>query len=366
MGNILGLDAPITTKETERGEANGLKYAVSSMQGWRVKMEDAHSLVGRLPFPGLESISLFGVYDGHGGNLTSTYAGANFVNIFCSQKEIREYAEMSHKCSPDLDDVPGVSLLQEALIKAFLEMDERLREAKMTTHRSDRSGSTIVVVLITSKHFICANAGDSRACFRRDGTAKPLSFDHKPNEPAELSRITNAGGFVRMKRVDGDLAVSRSLGDFQYKNRINLPAQLQKVTASPDIIIYPRDPNRDEFVVVACDGIWDVVSNQECVTLIQKILDEGESDIGLVCEELLDICLEKRSRDNMTMLIVTLPGCLFSSVEGTGGVAARRLQRRLKTTGIATSSQSPATEVAPKNQAPGTGTKAGSIMSPLS
>ena len=322
MGNILGLEAPITTKETERGEANGLKYAVSSMQGWRLRMEDAHSLVGELPVPGLENISLFGVYDGHGGSFTSEYAGDHFVDIFCSRKEVKEYVSMTQA---DRDDVPGVALLKSALASAFLKIDEKMRAVKILENRHDRSGSTIVVVLITPKHFICANAGDSRACFRRDGIAKPLSFDHKPNEPVELSRIINAGGFVRIKRVDGDLAVSRALGDFQYKNRTNLPPELQKVTALPDVIVYPRDITKDEFVVLACDGIWDVLSNQECCASIQKIFDEGEKNFGLVCEEMLDLCLEKNSRDNMTMLIVALPSCKLKSTGG--GVLARRAAR---------------------------------------
>ena len=325
MGNILGLDAPITTKVSERGEANGLKFAVSSMQGWRVRMEDEHSLVGEIQSPpGLRNLSLFAVYDGHGGNFTSHYAGNHFVNVFSARKEVREYALMSQT---DRDDVPGLSLLKAGLVNAFFEIDEKIKVARGVAGRqNDRSGSTIVVVVITPKHLVCANAGDSRACFRRDGIAKPLSFDHKPNEPVELSRIVNAGGFVRIKRVDGDLAVSRALGDFQYKNRPNLPAELQKVTALPDVIVYPRDYSKDEFILLACDGIWDVLSNQQCCESVQKILDEGEHDLELICEEMLDLCLERNSRDNMTMLMVALPGCKWNSAGG-GGVMARRALR---------------------------------------
>lgn len=322
MGNILGLEAPITEKETERGQTNGSKSAVSSMQGWRLKMEDRHSLVGGLPVDGLSGISLFGVYDGHGGSFTSDYMGDHFVDLFCKRKEVKSYASMA---SVDRDDVPGVSLLKSALTAAFLEVDEAIRAASSGDGKVDRSGSTSVVVVVTPKHIICANAGDSRACFRREGIAKPLSFDHKPNEPVELSRITNAGGYVRMKRVDGDLAVSRAVGDFQYKNRPNLSPELQKVTALPDIIVYPRDSAKDEFLVLACDGIWDVVSNQECVDMIQKILDEGEGDVGMACEEMLDCCLEKKSRDNMTVLICTFPAVKMKS--GGLGVAGRRARR---------------------------------------
>lgn len=341
MGNILGLDAPITTKVTERGEANGLRYAVSSMQGWRVRMEDEHSLVGELLSPpGLRNISLFAVYDGHGGSFTSNYAGNHFVSIFSARKEVKEYAAMSQA---DRDDVPGLALLKAGLVNAFFEIDEKIRAARGSAGRlNDRSGSTIVVVIITPKHFVCANAGDSRACFRRDGIAKPLSFDHKPNEPVELSRIVNAGGFVRIKRVDGDLAVSRALGDFQYKNRPNLPAEQQKVTALPDVIVYPRDLVKDEFVVLACDGIWDVLSNQQCCENIQKILDEGEDDFELVCEEMLDLCLEKNSRDNMTMLIVALPGCKLNPAGG-GGVMARRALRAPKDLSKGNSDTNPVT-----------------------
>jgi len=326
MGNILGLEAPITAKASEHGEGNGLRYAVSSMQGWRVRMEDEHSIVGALQAPsGLKNISLFAVYDGHGGSFTSNYAGKHFVNIFGARKEVKEYASMSQA---DRDDVPGLALLKSGLANSFLEIDEKMKVARVMERQNDRSGSTIVVVIITPKHLVCANAGDSRACFRRDGIAKPLSFDHKPNEPVELSRIINAGGFVRIKRVNGDLAVSRAIGDFQYKDRSNLPPELQKVTALPDVIVYPRDLTKDEFVVLACDGIWDVMSNQDCCATIQKILDEGENDLELVCEEMLDHCLEKGSRDNMTMLIVALPGCkLKQGTKNGGGVLARRALR---------------------------------------
>ncbi|CAM9345561.1 unnamed protein product, partial [Ectocarpus fasciculatus] len=79
------------------------------------------------------------------------------------------------------------------------------------------SGCTAVCTLITPKYIICANAGDSRSVLGTGGATKPLSYDHKPHLELERKRIENAGGGVQWKRVDGDLAVSRAFGDFQYK-----------------------------------------------------------------------------------------------------------------------------------------------------
>ena len=115
--------------------------------------------------------------------------------------------------------------------------------------RFERSGSTCVVVLVTPSHIICANAGDSRAVLRRNGSVLPLSFDHKPNNVPELGRINDAGGFVKGKRVDGDLAVSRGLGDFTYKSNETLPVNLQKVIPHPEFVVYPR-VKEDEFMIL--------------------------------------------------------------------------------------------------------------------
>ena len=137
---------------------------------------------------------------------------------------------------------------------------------------------------------------------RRHGLVVPLSFDHKPNDIPERRRILRASGFVRHRRVDGDLAVSRAFGDFSYKNANH------KVIVTPEFTVYPRDSSGDEFIVLACDGIWDVATNQECSEYVQTMLATGEMDLGYICEDALDLCLERKSRDNMTLMIVSLPG----------------------------------------------------------
>jgi serine/threonine protein phosphatase PrpC len=226
------------------------------------------------------------------------------------------------------------------------------------------SGTTAVTVMFTPQWIICANAGDSRSVYSKQGNCTiPLSYDHKPDDEAEERRIYDAGGFVRSGRVEGDLAVSRGLGDFRFKDddlyeamgdqmvsfsqyedvsavkrkkrgeivnvsegsrsHICSPVD-QKVSPMPDIIVQNRNPDTDEFVVVACDGIFDVCSNQECIGMTADIMEAGEKDLGLVCEEILDCCLEKGSKDNMTALVVKMPA---QKIGQGGGVAERRRLR---------------------------------------
>lgn len=125
-------------------------------------------------------------------------------------------------------DPSKIELLGAAMRQAFLNADEQLREHQ-DSGASDRSGCTSVVACVTPNFIICANAGDSRCVMGTGGITKPLSEDHKPTDEGEKMRIEAAGGSVSWKRVDGDLAVSRALGDFQYKTRSDLPAEQQKV-----------------------------------------------------------------------------------------------------------------------------------------
>lgn len=346
---------PTTAKLTERGTVNNggmTSYAFSGMQGWRVTMEDSHMACTTIPVDGSgrplsKGHAIFGVFDGHGGDFTSDYAAANFLAIFSKHPSLTKYASMK---VDDQADVPGVCLLRKALSETFSILDMEIRKKQnqrndtimtMTDHdpdrmvasrmRFERSGSTVVVVMVTPSHIICANAGDSRAVLQRDGRALPLSFDHKPSNIPELERINDAGGFVRSKRVDGDLAVSRGFGDFSYKSIDGLPVKAQKVIPQPEFVVYPRDSRRDQFVILACDGIWDVATNEECADFVQNLLDEGENDLGLICEEALDSCLEKNSRDNMTIAVVAFDGAKMAhGLNGKNAVWKRRTARQAK------------------------------------
>ena len=168
-----------------------------------------------------------------------------------------------------------------------------------------------------------------------------LSIDHKPDSENEAIRIKNAGGVVCSGKIGGRLSVSRALGDFVFKDtesvlsystgqseknyfQKNLQPENQMVSAVPEIFVVERHASSDRFMVIASDGIWDVVSNEDCISLIEGIFDEGEQNIGLVCEELLDQCCSKGSLDNITAFIVKFPP---QQVGVGGGVLKRRKKR---------------------------------------
>lgn len=393
MGNLLG--APVTEKSTKSGMTlEGVKFAVSSMQGWRVHMEDAHIAESnlyatledntKLELPGH---ALFAVFDGHGGSYSATYAGKNLCRVLSKQPPFVRYAQLFH--SPKQGQQQGqdsdqlAELLKEALTDAFIDLDREiacaLKGSKVahadqpyhlgqtdthdTTHNNKNSdemmdivtqdsfssqptedegdsGTTACVIFLTPQFVICANAGDSRAILRTvQGMTLPMSYDHKPDDESEERRIRAAGGYVAGGRVEGDLAVSRGLGDFRFKNFDTVLKGLegeglgeQKVSPLPDISIHARQGL--DFCLIACDGIWDVQTNEHASKLVSDLFDEGESDLGLVCEEVCDVCLRLGSKDNMTVLIVQfLAGQLKQPQipvgEGGGGgvVLTRRLAR---------------------------------------
>jgi serine/threonine protein phosphatase PrpC len=356
MGNqsCLPLD-PVTNKFTERGGSvrQNIEFAVSGMKGFRRSMEDHHLYYTFIPVPedlelenALADHSVFAVFDGHGGSdFTSKFLKDNFMAVFAQQPEMALYMSMEKTGEKSRADVNGVNLLKQALVGAFLALDRKLRilqkernvelqRASVTPASSDseesdsdeeerkplmiksqgesaleeRSGSTGIVLVLTPTHIICANTGDSRGILRRNGNTLPLSFDQKPSNLPERQRITKAKGTVKSKRVDGDLAVSRAFGDYIYKEDTSLADDKQKVIVVPDLVVYPRNMKEDEFIILACDGIWDVASSTQCSSFVQSLLSEGETDLGNIAEEALDTCLERLSSDNMTLMLVGLPG----------------------------------------------------------
>jgi len=157
------------------------------------------------------------------------------------------------------------------------------------------SGSTATVVLITHNKIYCANCGDSRTVLnnaKAESNTVPLSFDHKPNNYIEKARIMAASHFVMMNRVDACLALSRAFGDFIYKDK-DLPPEQQAVSAFPDVTVRDRDEN-DLFIVIACDGIWDCLSNSECIKLFSykisklKSLEDSNEKLYKPIEDVFD------------------------------------------------------------------------------
>jgi serine/threonine protein phosphatase PrpC len=289
---------PITSKTSEEAESDVLAVGFSCMQGWRRSMEDSHSVI-LTPGGGF-----FAVYDGHSGQAVANYCG---IHLFKFVKDTVAFR---------------AGKFTKALYDAFLAIDVHLH----VTQPKERSGCTAVAVLIEGNDLICANAGDSRGVLCRGGEAIPLSYDHKPTAPAELARIEKAGGFVVNRRVNGVLALSRAIGDFAFKTNSRVPWEEQAVTAAPDVksfqLLKPsgtgsrgdrsRSGNeegdgRDEFIVLACDGIWDVMSNEQVVSMVRGLRAKGVT-LSAICEEIMNACLSPHpfglGCDNMSVICV--------------------------------------------------------------
>ncbi|KAH3677069.1 hypothetical protein WICMUC_001975 [Wickerhamomyces mucosus] len=315
MGQILS--QPVTTKHSESNQDKFLAYGLSSMQGWRINMEDAHTTILNLDTVKTKQHddvenddddddeakkeqeqerqtsapnAFFGVYDGHGGDAIAKFTGDNLFRIVKNQEE---YSKGNFNL---------------ALKNAFLAADREILQNDVL--KNDQSGCTATTVLVDGNRIVCANAGDSRTVLSVNGYAKPLSYDHKPNNEGEHARICAAGGFVDIGRVNGNLALSRAIGDFDFKKSTDLPAEEQIVTAFPDVIEHDITSN-DEFIVLACDGIWDCLSSQQVVEIVRRGINDSKTLVE-IAEGLVDICLAPTSGgsgigcDNMSVVIVAL------------------------------------------------------------
>jgi len=174
-------------------------------------------------------------------------------------------------------------------------------------------GSTACAAVVSENRIYVANVGDSRCVLSRDGEAIDLSIDHKPNTPREKARIEAAGLDVEDGRVRGELNLSRALGDLRFKNNCRLCSTQQAVTAVPDVACVDIQPDHD-FLVIASDGIFDVLSSQEVVQFVQEHLIRKKEAILSVAEELVRHCIAPSREgyvggsgmDNMTAVIVDL------------------------------------------------------------
>ncbi|XP_032664667.1 protein phosphatase 1A isoform X1 [Odontomachus brunneus] len=306
------LDTPKTEKCNEHGTGNGLRYAVASMQGWRIEMEDAHRAITGLD-GGLSDWSYFAVFDGHAGALVSAHSADNLLECIMQTQEFK--AE---------DVIQGIH-------SGFLRLDHQMRFLPEMSSGTDKSGSTAVCAFISPKNIFIANCGDSRAVLCRAGAPVFWTRDHKPVEPAEKERIQNAGGSVMIQRVNGSLAVSRALGDYEYKNLADRGPCEQLVSPEPEIFVRDRDDKHDEFLVLACDGIWDVMNNEDLCDFIHSRLLVTD-DLEAVTNLVIDTCLYKGSKDNMSIVLVTFPAAPKPSPEAQRQEAELEmaLERRIK------------------------------------
>jgi len=283
--------SPETTKYTDIDEASFCRVGSSAMCGWRTSQEDAH--VVHLD----ESQTIFAVFDGHGGGAVSDYAGKHLVRV-AKQFDL----------GPETDD--------QTFKNFVIALDAEIKKDENTS--SDDCGATSVIAFMfpvasdeDKKKKYCwkvCNSGDSRCVCTASGEILATK-DHKPTDVDEKNRVEAAGGHVSNNRVMGDLALSRALGDYRYKKQ-NVKPEDQIITCEPDIYTWYLKEG-DKFVV-ACDGIFDVKSNEDLVSFINShiSLEEVNNDLGKLCEVLMDDCICEDpmissgcGADNMTVII---------------------------------------------------------------
>ncbi|KAG5175448.1 phosphatase 2C-like domain-containing protein, partial [Tribonema minus] len=267
--------------------------ATCKMQGWRRNQEDM--AIAHANFNGAPDVVFGGIFDGHSGPSASSFASEHIVPAVVKSAQWK---------AGDVDGALG-----------FLDTDNALREA------ATKDGTTAICAVVGDTHLWVANCGDSRAVLCRGGAAVALSTDHKPNVPEERARIRRAGGYVdvfdpAVPRVMAPncymaMATSRTLGDFHFKTDKRRPQDEQIVSPRPAVVKMERQDD-DQFIILASDGVWDVMSNQNvCDFLLAEwavaaARHARESMVGALAEALLARCLAKGTMDNCSCVIIDL------------------------------------------------------------
>ncbi|KAH9309979.1 hypothetical protein KI387_037890, partial [Taxus chinensis] len=245
------VEAQPLTKEQPPKEINieGSHYAVACKKGRREIMEDTHKAMVNLD--GDSKQAFFGVFDGHGGRKAADFAaeniGHNIINALV-----------------DMGDQEEDNIVQ-AVRSGYLATDAEFLKQGVS------SGTSCVTALLKDGNLVVSNAGDCRAVISRDGDAEALTCDHRAAREDERERIENSGGYVDCRhgvwRVQGVLAISRGLGDLHMKDWITAEPDTTKIQITSDC----------EFLILASDGLWDKVTDQEAVDLARPFCKEKSS-----------------------------------------------------------------------------------------
>jgi len=260
-----------------------MQYSTYTIQGHRPYNEDRVSVKINLENENkdLRPINYYAIFDGHGGNGISEYLS----------KELDSYIMKSEL------DITN-SNYNKYIINTF-----NIIQTKLTNYNinSKLSGSTALICIIyyhnKKKYLKVVNLGDCRAIMcNNDYIAVQLSLDHKPMAFPEYNRIKLLKGKITQDegddpRVSG-MAVSRAFGDLDAK---------PYVTHTPEIYEYPI--KNDKFIVIGCDGLWDVLSNQEVIDFVLFLMKKTK-DLKKIAKKLVNHALEKGSQDNITVIII--------------------------------------------------------------
>ncbi|KAF9616365.1 hypothetical protein IFM89_029619 [Coptis chinensis] len=242
----------------------------------------------------------FAVYDGHGGSGVSHVCRDRLHRVLA-----RGFEEEMDEIEVSWSEIDWKKKMEDC----FLKMDDEVDEKGIEVQNIKSVGSTALVALVSTNKLVVANCGDSRGVLSRGGVAVPLSHDHKPDRPDEMERVEAAGGRVinwNGYRVLGVLATSRSIGDQYLK---------PYVISVPEVSITERT-EKDEFVILASDGLWDVMSNEMACQVVRRCLN-GQigrtfanstkgSDAAEAAAILAELAMARGSKDNISVVVIEL------------------------------------------------------------
>ncbi|KAL0710315.1 hypothetical protein Bca4012_017293 [Brassica carinata] len=252
-----------------KNDEGSLSCGYCSFRGKRSTMEDFYD-VKAFKMEG-QTVCMFGIFDGHGGSRAAEYLKKHLFSNLMTHPQFLTDTKL-------------------ALSETYKQTDVAFLESEKDTYRDD--GSTASAAVLVGKHLYVANVGDSRTIVSKAGKAIALSDDHKPNRSDERKRIESAGGVIMWAgtwRVGGVLAMSRAFGNRMLK---------QFVVAEPEIQDLEID-HEAEFLVLASDGLWDVVPNEDAVSLAQI-----EEEPVAAARKLTDTAFTRGSADNITCIVV--------------------------------------------------------------
>ncbi|KAG8388587.1 hypothetical protein BUALT_Bualt02G0141000 [Buddleja alternifolia] len=258
-------------------EVEGDGFSVCCKRGRRDEMQDRYSAV--LGLQGDSNQAFFGIFDGHGGAKAAEFASENLDKNILDELKRREN-----------DDE-----FELAVKDGYLTTDSEFLK------RDLRGGTCCVTAMIMGGNLVVSNAGDCRAVSSRGGVAQALTTDHRPSREDERSRIETLGGFVECRngvwRVLGSLAVSRGIGDQYLK---------QWVTAEPETKVLRLEAEH-EFLLLASDGLWDKVDNQEAIDIARPFCINVDKPRPLsACRKLVDLSVSRGSTDDTSVMLIQL------------------------------------------------------------
>ncbi|KAI3459181.1 hypothetical protein Pfo_015844 [Paulownia fortunei] len=278
----------------------------SSNEDQHIRIDDLSTHLGSF-YSWSEPSSFYAVFDGHGGPNAAAYMKNNAMRFFFEDAELPQSSYIDEKFLQDLESSHR---------RSFLLADRAMADELSVV--DSYCGTTALTALVLGRNLLIANVGDCRAVLCRKGDAVQLSQDHRPSCQLERKRVEDLGGTIEYGYLNGELAVTRALGDWYMKLPFGCASPL---TAEPEfqLTLLTED---DEFLIIGCDGIWDVLSNQEAVNLVRREL-RHHNDPHQCATELINQALKRDTCDNVTAIVVC-----FSSPESQDSVPSQRPRLR--------------------------------------